>query len=44
MHSYSIIIVNNIADLSIDFGLNHAFRGSYNEEIARISKSLQPVA
>lgn len=40
MHFYSLININKITDLNIDFGLNYAFQGIYNEENARIGKSL----
>lgn len=37
MHFYSLININKITDLNIDFGLNYAI---YNRENARVGKSL----
>lgn len=40
MHFCFLININKITDLSIDFGLNYTFQGTYNRENARIGKSL----
>lgn len=44
MHFCSVIVVNKIADLSIDFRLNYALYGLCNRKITGIDKSLLPVA
>lgn len=40
MYFYSIITVNKITDLSIDFGLNYGLYSLYNRIGANVNRSL----